>query len=335
MRWLLLRSVSIAASLVALLACGAEPGPKKPMGQLPSATTTAQPEWLPFAIRAGSAAPVDERERHLAEPRRLTEGWNVDAIAWSPDATEIAIVAKAPNDKQSGLWIVPLVPGSPRRVSADQEQVLGLTGTLSGDFRVVYWVDGKDGPGMREWTAAGSPRPLAVSGIKARSAALSPDGSALYLVGDTPKDRGVFQSAEAGPRLLIADKGAGAGLAVSADRSYVAWPTEEGGQRRIMMASVEGRGARAIYSGPTGGAAGGSLAFVAGTKRLLFASDLDAAEREIYAADLTVKDALPERVTFSQGDAPSAAPDGSLIAFASMRGGGTRDLYVARWIDDP
>ncbi len=334
MRSLLLPSLPIAAC-VALVACGAGPGPKKPMGQLPSATTTAQPEWLPFAIRAGSAAPVDERERHLAGLRRLTDGWNVGAIAWSPDAVDIAIVAKAPGDAQSRLWIVPLVPGPPRRVSADGDDVLGLTATLSGAFRVVYWVETRDGPTLREWTADAGPRPLALTGIKARGAALAPDGSALFLVGDTGSGRGVFETKGAEPRLLVADRGAGAGLVVSADRSYVAWPTDEGGKRRIVMASIEGRGSRTIYSGPAGASATGSLAFVAGTKRLLFASDHDSAKREIYAADVTIADAPPERITFSQGETPSAAPNGRLLAFTSTRGGATRDLYVARWIDEP
>jgi hypothetical protein len=74
---------------------------------------------------------------------------------------------------------------------------------------------------------------------------------------------------------------------------------------------------------------------------LLFASDLDAAGGEIYAADLapdapaTAGGARAERVTFAQAENPSAAPTGRIIAFTSRRGGPTPDLYLARWVDDP
>lgn len=321
---------AIALLTCLVLACGGEVGPKKPMGLLPTATTTAEPEWLPFAIRAGASAAPDAREKHLVELRRLTTGWSVQGTVFSPDAREIAVVAKAPGAKEAGLWLVPLAGGDPRRLSADGERVLGVTGTTARPWRLVYWTDAADAPQVTEVTPSGERKPLAVGDVRPRAAALSADGAKLFVVGETKNDKGVFLMADGKPRLLVSDKGALPSLALSADRSYVAWPSGEAGKPRIVLASVEGRGVQTIVSGP-----GAVPVFLAGTRRLLFSSDADAVESEIYAIDLDAPGAKPERVTFSQADAPSAAPDGTVVAFASSRAGGTRDLYVARWVDDP
>ena len=54
-------------------ACGAAEAEKKePMGLLPSATTTAEPSWVPFGIRAGRSVESDARETRLVELRQLT-----------------------------------------------------------------------------------------------------------------------------------------------------------------------------------------------------------------------------------------------------------------------
>lgn len=299
------------------------------MGLLPDATTTAEPEWLPFAIRAGAFAAPDAREKHLTELRRLTNGWSVETTVFSPDATELAVVAKAPGAKEPALWIVPLAGGQPRRLSAEGERVVGATGTSARPWRLVYWTDA-DAASAIEVTPRGERRPLSLGDVRPRAAALSADGAKLFVVGETKNDKGVFLMKEGKPQLLVSDKGALPSLALSADRSYVAWPSAEAGKARIVLASVEGRGTQTIVPVP------GTLpVFLAGTRRMLFSSDTDAIEKELYAIDLDVAGAKPERVTFSQADAPSAAPDGSIVAFASSRAGGTRDLYVARWVDDP
>jgi Tol biopolymer transport system component len=292
---------------------------------------------LPFAIRAGTSVENDPRERHLAGLRRLTQGWNVESITWSPDAKKLAVVATTPSSAQPRLWIVPLASGAPAQASADAEQVLGVTGTTTGAWRLVYWVATPQGPALRERLESGETRALDAGALKPRGAALSPDGGSLFLVGESAGERGVFALAPEGrgAKLLLADRGAAAAPVVSPDRSYVAWPTEEGGQKRITMASIEGRAPRSIVT-----TAARAPSFLPGTSRLLFASDLDVAAGEIYAADLGPDaprgdGSRPERVTFAQADHPSAAPGGRIIAFSSQRGGSSRDLYVARWIDDP
>ena len=209
--------------------------------------------------------------------------------------------------------------------------MVGLTASTSRPWRVVYWVAQDGATSLVELGPAGERRAPPVGGVKAPAPALSPDGGTRYVMGGGKHDRGVFfATAGKEPSLLVGDKGAAPFLTVSTDRSYLAWPTEEAGRRQIVLASVEGRGARAIVSG-----AGAAPTFLAGTRRLLFASDVEVKEREIYSVDLATEGARPERVTFSQADSPAASPDGALVAFASSRAGSGRDLYVARWVDDP
>ncbi|NUO53866.1 MAG: hypothetical protein HOV80_33905 [Polyangiaceae bacterium] len=332
------RTSIFALFAASLVGCSGGSGPQKPMGLLPEATTTAQPEWLPFAIRVGKSIDPDPREKHLTLPRRLTEGWTVDAIAWSPDAKALAVVAKRPQEKTASLYLLPLSSGAPERISAEGEEVLGVSGTASEPWRVVYWVSDKGGTSLRERQASGERKSLDVGALKVKSAAVSADGSALFVIGESGGERGVFATpaAGAGPKLLVADRAATGSPAISADRSYVAWPTEENGQKRIAMASVEGRGSRPVVNAPAR-----SPSFLPGTTRLLFSSDIDAAGGEIYAADLgpegpaTAGAARPERITFAQAENPVAAPTGRIIAFTSRRGGATPDLYLARWVDDP
>jgi Tol biopolymer transport system component len=262
----------------------------------------------------------------------------VESIAWGPDAKTIAVVAKRPTEKTAALYLLPLSSGAPERISADGEEVLGVSGTASEPWRLVYWVSDKGGISVRERQPSGERRAVDVGGLKVKSAAVSADGSALYFIAESGGERGVFATPAtgAGARLLVSDRSAFGSPAISADRSYLAWPTEENGQKRIAMASIEGRGTRSVVTAPAR-----SPSFLPGTTRLLFSSDIDAAGGEIYAADLgpeapgNAAAARPERITFGQAENPVAAPTGRIIAFTSRRGGPTPDLYLARWVDDP
>jgi hypothetical protein len=340
----------IALAALALLAsCGSE-AKKKPLGVLPSATTTAQPEWLPRVVHAGRSAPVDPRERNLDEPRRLTTGWEVEAITWAPDNGAIAVAARAAAGAPSRVWIVPLAGGAPHAISADGEVVRRVAGSASPPWRLVYLLDASPSA-LRETALSQSgqwaaPTNVDVGSYRVDGAALSVDGSAVFFSGageGAGAKRGLFAleasgatagpSAPAGrPRLVSDDKAVGP-PALSPDRSYVAWASDAGESRRVMVASIEGRSAREVASGR---AVFESLAFVPKSSRLLFASDLDTKSFELYAVDLAAAPAaLPVRVTFSQARAPAMSPDGRHVAFASRRGGPTADLYIAGWIDDP
>jgi hypothetical protein len=56
-------AAAIALGLAALAGCaGAKPPPKKePLGALPTAVTTAQPEWSPFTGKPGAPPPAAPR----------------------------------------------------------------------------------------------------------------------------------------------------------------------------------------------------------------------------------------------------------------------------------
>ena len=71
----MLRSALLLAFVAALAACSsAEPAAKEPLGYMPTAVTTATPEWIPFSVRAGKSVAGDPRERHLTDLRQLTFG---------------------------------------------------------------------------------------------------------------------------------------------------------------------------------------------------------------------------------------------------------------------
>lgn len=63
--------------------------PKQPLGQLPSAQTTATPQWIPFQIQAGKPVDKDPREKHLGEIRKLTFGGENAEAYWSPDGQKL------------------------------------------------------------------------------------------------------------------------------------------------------------------------------------------------------------------------------------------------------
>jgi len=55
------------------------------MGVLPSAVTTARPEWVSFTIQAGRVVPGDPRERRFGELRQLTFDGTTGSARWHPD----------------------------------------------------------------------------------------------------------------------------------------------------------------------------------------------------------------------------------------------------------
>src|SRR4051794_16450348 len=76
--------VSLGA-LLALAGCSSpQTGGTRDLGKMPEVVTTAQPEWIPWGIRAGKSLDADPRERHLAELRQLTFGGDNAEAYWSP-----------------------------------------------------------------------------------------------------------------------------------------------------------------------------------------------------------------------------------------------------------
>src|SRR5688572_15905664 len=87
------------------------------MGHLPSATTTAEPEWTPFRIRAGKWVEADPRERHLAELRQLTFGGENAEAYWAPDGRSIVFQSTRDGAGCDQIYTMSLSSGTTRRIS--------------------------------------------------------------------------------------------------------------------------------------------------------------------------------------------------------------------------
>ena len=104
----------------ALVACAAKkPENKEPLGQLPSAVTTAVPEWIPFKFRAGARAEADPREGRLLELRRLTSDGTSDAAVWHPDGRRLLYESGRSAASCGQLYSLDLGSGETRRISPE------------------------------------------------------------------------------------------------------------------------------------------------------------------------------------------------------------------------
>ena len=103
---------------MALAACAAPERKQPEMGEIPSAVTTAEPEWIPWQVRAGKPVTHDPRERHLVEIRQLTfgDGENTQAY-WSPDGHRLVWQSTRGGSGCDQIWEMDLGSGAVRRVS--------------------------------------------------------------------------------------------------------------------------------------------------------------------------------------------------------------------------
>jgi len=108
----------LASTLAFAAACTPEPAPKEPLGQIPSATTTAKPEWIPFAIRAGKPVEGDPREKHLADLRQLTFGGENAEAYWSPDGKKLIMQSTRDGAACDQEFVLDLESGETKRVSS-------------------------------------------------------------------------------------------------------------------------------------------------------------------------------------------------------------------------
>jgi len=113
-----IRPILAALSLLPLAACASSSGPKEPLGQIPSATTSAKPEWIPFAIRAGKPVEADPREKHLTEIRQLTFGGENAEAYWSPDGTKLILQSTREGAACDQQFVLDLASGDTTRVSS-------------------------------------------------------------------------------------------------------------------------------------------------------------------------------------------------------------------------
>jgi Tol biopolymer transport system component len=107
---------ALSLSLLAL-ACSREPAPREPLGQMPTAETSAKPDWIPFTIRAGKSVAADPRERHLADLRQLTFGGENAEAYWSPDGRKLILQSTREGAACDQQFVIDLEAGETKRVS--------------------------------------------------------------------------------------------------------------------------------------------------------------------------------------------------------------------------
>jgi hypothetical protein len=313
------------------------------MGQLPSAVTSAEPEWLPKRILAGRAAEDDAREARLYQTRRISEGLDIREIAWAPDGSFVAVVGKRASDAKPRVWKLALGssfrPVEPEPVSIEGEAVSGVAVAEgpNGSSRILFSIGQKlveIGPSGRKTIDTAPYAALNIAVQPGRA----PAEADLFMVAKHPGGIGLVRALADGskPRLLVNDHVEPGPPALSADASYVAvaGASDKGNDAAVLLTSTEGGQIRRLA--PAGTFAPRAASFHPGGRLLAFASARDRKESELYLVQVADGGGV-ERVTFKQADTPAFSPDGRSIAFSSTRGKGAEvgDLYIARFLEEP
>jgi len=107
--------------------CGSPPSTiREPLGKLPTAVTTAEPEWIPPRVLAGQQVERDGRERHFAELRQLTiEGAVLGSPAWSADGSKLLFAVAADVTGCSRIQLLDLKTGELRSLPPNRGWALG------------------------------------------------------------------------------------------------------------------------------------------------------------------------------------------------------------------
>jgi Tol biopolymer transport system component len=371
-------------------ACAA-PRPKKPepLGQIPSAVTTAEPEWIPWTVRAGKPVPSDPRERHLTDVRQLTYGDGENAEAyWSPDGHKLVWQSTRGGAGCDQIYEMDLGSGAVRKVSTGGGRTTcGFFFFPHGD-RILYsstlamgeacppkpdrsqgYVWALDPFQIYAAKRDGTDRRLLVGGrgynaettvsfdgsrmvftstrdddLELYTARL--DGSDIRRITHTPGyDGGAFFSPNGARLVWRASRPKGAEL--DEYRALLARGLVKPTALEIMVAGNEGQNARAVTKN---GKANFAPSYLPDSRRIIFASNIDATPSQGHAPnfDLYVVDpeapptmeGVPpiERITYYEGfdSFPMFSPNGENIAFASNRHGsrpGETNIFVARWVE--
>ncbi len=384
------RTVVLVAALLAgaTAACSTPPGPpKEPLGKMPEVVTTAEPEWIPWSIRAGKSVEADARERHLADLRQLTFGGENAEAYWSADGKKLVFQSTPKGAGCDQIFVMDLGSGETKQVSTGGgkttcsfffpagDRLLYSSTRASGEAcpprpdrsRGYVWplddfdvfsakVDGSDarpllaGPGYdAETTVAPNGSRLVFTSTRDGDLELytaNLDGSGIRRVTSAPGyDGGAFYSPDSTKLVWRAARPAGAEL--DEYRALLAQKLVRPGKLEIWVGGAEGQNARQVTSN---GHANFAPSFLPDSRRVIFASDIDAGPPargkapnfDLYVVDpegaVTAAGGPPiERITFAEefDSFPMFSPDGRYLAFTSNRLGkepGETNVFVARWV---
>jgi Tol biopolymer transport system component len=216
--------------LPTLSACAAPPHKKpEPLGFMPTAVTTAEPEWIPWSVRAGKPVALDPRERHLRELRQITfgDGENAEAY-WSPDGHKLIWQSTRGGAGCDQIYEIDLGSGAVHRVS-----------TGGGRTTCAYYLYPRGDRVLFSSTlAAGEGCPP------------KPDRSQGYVWALDP-----FQIYSARPdgsdrRLLIGGRGYNAETTVAPDGSRLVFTSTRDGDLELYTARLDGSDVRRITHEP-------------------------------------------------------------------------------------
>lgn len=329
----------------------------EPMGKLPGVVTTAVPEWVPFALFAGTPLPGDPRERRLSEPRRLDLGGDVSRVAWSHDGRSLLVqVLRTGSPCEEVVTIDLGREGDPRAVSAPGTRArlgasLGERGALVAEAPCAEPADRASwsivhvGPSERRVVARpqGELIGLATDGRDVFSTVR--DAAGKGRVERTPLDGGATLAVTSGTLPLGPP-----GLTPTRASLLVVKETPAGGTQVITLSDLGGdvrpfsRGvARDVdpVSLPDGSAVVFASTRASAPRPGGQASASDPAQLYLAHGDRPEAEGGPtaERVTFAGTDnrAPAVSPRGRTLAWISDRGAsaGSRSVVVARFDGAP
>ncbi|MFO0761375.1 MAG: hypothetical protein U0359_33160 [Byssovorax sp.] len=299
------------AALLAACATPEPPAPKEPLGYLPSAVTTAQPEWIPFSIRAGKPVEADPREKHLRDLRQLTfaQGENAEGY-FSPDGRRLVFQSTRDGASCDQMYVMDLGSGETHRLSNGQGRTTCGFFTYPKGERVLF----------SSTHAAGAACPQ------------KPDRSLGYT---WPLDEFDLYSAKpdgSDLRALVAGPGYDAETTVAFDGSRMVFTSTRDGDLELYTAKLDGSDIKRITNAP--GYDGGAT-FSPDSSRLVWrASRPEGKDLEDYQALLAKHLVRPTALEIMVGGAegqnaraitkngkanfaPAFCPDSRRVIFAS------------------
>ncbi|MEZ4296267.1 MAG: hypothetical protein R3B70_14950 [Polyangiaceae bacterium] len=277
---------------------------------MPEVVTTAEPEWIPWSIRAGKPVEADPREKHFADLRKLTFGGENAEAYWSPDGKKLIFQSTPKGEKCDQIYVMDLGTGDTRKVSEGGGKTTCSFFFYPAGDRILY-----------SSTRAGG-----------EACPPKPDRSRGYV---WPLDEfDVYSAAPDGSdaRALLAGSGYDAETTVAPDGSRIVFTSTRDGDLELYTADLDGKNVRRITRAP--GYDGGAFFSPDSTRLVWRAARPSGDELKEYQALLAQRLVKPGRleiwVSGAEGQnarqithnghanfAPTYLPDSRRVMFAS------------------